>query len=157
MNGPELAVLHNRLATEVDPARRNLLLNRLWETEVRSFTPVSDSHGVRPTAGSVTLREVQTSLRADEALIEYVLGSPRSFALAITNSGAAGYRLPDRTEIEGAAERYRASIAQMREDRGSAAWLYKQLLEPVDLARGAHRPHRSAGWQTTYRAFRWTC
>ena len=80
----EIAVLNRALANEEDADRRTLLLDRLWELEVRSIRPRTPSadwqelHVAKP----VSLQRLQARLAEGELVIEYVLGQPRSFALS---------------------------------------------------------------------------
>lgn len=75
-----------------------------------------------------SLRSVQRQLQPEELLIEYVLGSPHSYALAITRSNAKRYTLPDRREIERDASKYRDSVRKQKTDFGLGQRLFYELL-----------------------------
>jgi tetratricopeptide (TPR) repeat protein len=53
----------------------------------------------------LTLAGIQQLLDADTLLLEYALGGKRSYLWAVTQNDLAGYELPRRAELEGAAER----------------------------------------------------
>jgi hypothetical protein len=131
----DIAALNRDLASEEDPGRRGLLLERLWELEVRSIRPRTpsaewrDLHAARP----VSLQRLQESLADDELVIEYVLAHPRSFALAISHEQVTSYHLKGRSELESAAESHLAAIRDRRTARAEAKALYELLLQPVAL------------------------
>jgi len=131
----EIAALNRALASEEDPDHRTLLLDRLWELEVRSIRPRSPSAGwqERHAAKPVSLQRLQARLADGELVIEYVLGQPRSFALAISRDRVAWYPLKGRQELESAAELHLAAIREGRNAHGEGRDLYKLLVAPVTL------------------------
>jgi CHAT domain-containing protein len=87
----------------------------------------------------VTLRVFQHSLQPDETALEYVLGDPKSFCLAITQKTATVHTLPARSEIEGAIRDYLAAVDAKKPTGPPATQLYKWLLAGCIERGGAHR------------------
>jgi CHAT domain-containing protein len=131
----EIAVLNRALANEEDADRRTLLLDRLWELEVRSIRPRTPSadwqelHVAKP----VSLQRLQARLAEGELVIEYVLGQPRSFALAINRDRVLWYPLKSRSELESAAESHLAAVREGRDAHEEGKELYELLVAPVKL------------------------
>jgi CHAT domain-containing protein len=131
----EIAALNRDLANEEDSGRRGLLLDRLWELEVRSIRPRTpsadwqDLHAAKP----ISLQRLQASLAEGELVVEYVLARPRSFALAISRDRVASYPLKSRNELESAAESHLVAIRDRRDARAEGKELYELLLRPVAL------------------------
>jgi CHAT domain-containing protein len=129
-----VAVLQRTLSAETDPVRRSALLDRLWELEVRSFRPPTPSAaGAQslPMAKPISLQQLRTTLADGELLIEFVLGSSRSFALAISRDRVAHYELRERRVLESAVELHLGAIRRQRDSRAEARTLYRLLLEPL--------------------------
>ena len=80
-----------------------------------------------------SLRQLQSRLNEGELLVEYALGSSRSFAFAITRDQAVPYELKGRKEIESAVAAHLQAIRGRRDGRLEAGTVYKLLLEPVAL------------------------
>jgi CHAT domain-containing protein len=119
------------LSNEQDSGQRSRLLDHLWELEVRSLHPRELSAFSQ--AQPVSLPQLQSSLAEGELVIEYVLESSRSFALAITRDRIAHYELKSRNELESAVELHLAAIRNRRDGRAEAKALYRLLLQPVAL------------------------
>jgi hypothetical protein len=81
--------------------------------EIRLSQPKAVS---KPREITATLEEVQARLKPHELLIEYVLSSPKSFALAITAATVKRHDLPDKELIEAEAGRYRDTIRAQHVD-----------------------------------------
>lgn len=129
-----VAVLQRTLSAETDLERRSALLDRLWEVEVRSFRPPAPSADWTqnlPTAKPVPLQRFRAALADGELLIEYVLGSSRSFALAVSRDRVAHYALKGRSELESAVDLHLDAIRRQRDARTEAKALYRLLLEPL--------------------------
>jgi CHAT domain-containing protein len=90
-------------------------------------------------ARPVTLSAFQRSLQPDEMTLEYVLGNPESFCLAITQKTATVHTLPDRSKIEAAIRDYLAAIDAKKPISPPATELYKWLLAGCIESGGAHR------------------
>lgn len=131
----EIAALNRALTNEEDPGRRSLVLDRLWELEVRSIRPRTPSadwqelHAAKP----VSLQRLQARLPEGELVVEYVLGQSRSFALAISRDRVSSYPLKGRRELESAAELHLAAIREGRNAHWEGKELYKLLVAPVTL------------------------
>ena len=128
-----VAALNRRLISAQDSADRSQLLNRLWETELRSLRfdrPSTEPQAVW-TSRPVSLREVQSRLGPGELLIEYSLGKSRSAAFAITHDHAAPYALKGRKEIESAIVRQLKAIENRRNGKPEGKTVYDLLLAPI--------------------------
>jgi CHAT domain-containing protein len=77
------------------------------------------------------LSKVQSSLRAKELLIEYVLYTPSSYVLAITNTSIHAYTLPDKRVFDGQASSYRDKMQSRKADKKAAHSLFENLLKPI--------------------------
>ncbi len=75
-----------------------------------------------------TLKAVQSQLHHGELLVEYVLGSPHSYALAISRSAVKRYTLPAKTEIERDVSSYRDRLRKQGTDPHLGQQLYRELL-----------------------------
>jgi len=64
----------------------------------------------------VALRELQRDLRVSELLVEYVLGDPNSYALAVTRNTVHRYSLPPRDLLEQEATQYRSTLEEKKAD-----------------------------------------
>ncbi len=129
-----VAVLQRTLSGETNPARRSELLDRLWELEVRSFRPPGPSTEWAqdlPMAKPVSLQQLRATLAHGELLIQYVLGSTRSFALAISRDRVSHYELKGRAVLESAVDMHLDAIRRQRDARTEARALYRLLLEPA--------------------------
>ena len=104
--------LNRSLAHESDPRRRAGLLDRLWESEVRSYR-VQDPAAIHIrrdlTTMSISIRDFQRKLPAGVVLIHYVLGLDSSVALAVTRDQVDSYQLADRATIETEVDRKRTA------------------------------------------------
>jgi hypothetical protein len=76
---------------------------------------------------------LQSPLAADELVIEYVLGTARSFALAISRDRTAYYELKGRQELESAVEEYLSEVHNKRDGRAQAEVLGR-LTAAADLS-----------------------
>jgi CHAT domain-containing protein/tetratricopeptide (TPR) repeat protein len=95
-----------------------------------------------------SLAEIQQQVLNDEGtlLLEYALGSPRSYLWAVTARELATYELPGRAEVEGPARRAyellsrrEPDAAEQRERDELLARLGRMLLGPVERLRAARR------------------
>ena len=92
----EVASLQLRLMRSEDATERAILLDQLveYETQIRL-----DPHGLgdnRNGSGSndqQPLKTIQSRLRADEMILEYVLSEPQSYCLWISRNGAGVEKL----------------------------------------------------------------
>lgn len=97
------------------------------------------SRWISPTTNSFTsgareaepLQEIQSSLEGDEALLEYVLASPRSFCLVITREGSRIISLPPRDEIEERVLSYLNTITTKGTSLNDGHQLFGMLLAPL--------------------------
>jgi len=108
-----------------DSATRAHILESIYSTEQQLGTePLSND----PAPVPVALSELQHSLRASELLVEYVLGDPNSYALAVTRNTVHRYSLPPRDLLEEEATQYRSTLKQQKTDPALGQRLYDGLL-----------------------------
>lgn len=124
----ELTRLNISLINTDDPASRVTIANSIYTAEMDMQTiPVANQTITHP----VRLVDLQRSLGPNAVLVEYVLTSPASYALAITRSSVKQYRLPAGAEIEDDARRYTTELSSQKEDKALGAKLFAELLEPI--------------------------
>jgi CHAT domain-containing protein len=86
-----------------------------------------------PVEKSVALDKLQARLRPGELIIEYALGTPQSFAFAITHDQAVPYVLRNRKDIESAISRHILAVQGRGHDRTEGRDLYALLFQPIAL------------------------
>lgn len=121
----ELTSLNLRLLNTDEPDARGRILNSIYATEQQLG---ADSQETDPPPIPVPLTILQHDLRDSELFIEYVLGEPHSYALAVTVNTVQRYTLPPKSELESEATQYRSEITQKKTDLPLAQKLYNGLL-----------------------------
>jgi CHAT domain-containing protein len=132
-----VADLNRRLSGEQDSLGRSRLLDHLWEAELRALRFTGSDLELQPTSTEkpVSLHQLQSRLHDGELLVEYALGSPKSFAFAVSRHESISYTLEGRQEIESAVAAHLRALKEKRDGRAEARTLYRLLLEPVALLR----------------------
>src|SRR5262249_19121465 len=75
-----------------------------------------------------SLKAIQSSLRHEEVILEYVLSEPHSYCIWISKVRAGAQNLPEgREKIDDLAQKYLAATRARREDVDSAGQLYDVL------------------------------
>ena len=126
--------LQLRLMRSEDMDERAGLLDQLVEYErrlewTRSDEGVSKHEWFEKPA---LLKAIQTSLRPDEVVLEYVLDEPHSYCAWISKRGAGVQRLPaGRQQIEELARKYLYEIRGKHDSVDLAKQLYAVLLGPI--------------------------
>jgi CHAT domain-containing protein len=134
INRIQLALLH-----ETKPSGRQDLLDRLFTAEqllspTRKTTSIFAASGGRPRP--VRLRELQTTLRPDEVVLEYVLSEPQSYCLTITREDIRVIVLPGgRQRIESLVDRYLEAIRSRSSEAVISTELFSMILGPVGRER----------------------
>jgi CHAT domain-containing protein len=130
-----VAELNRRLEKEQNATERRELLDQLWESEIRAlrFGEAPREPEYISAKPAVMLRELQQRLHQDDVLVEFALGSSRSFALAITPTQVVAYPLPKKKEIESAVARQVQAIQNGRNGRPEGRDVYSLLFQPVRL------------------------
>jgi CHAT domain-containing protein len=123
-----LSALNLSLIDTDDAQKRAHLMQQIYATELNIDT--DSLEGITATR-PISLAALQRTLNDDELLVEYVLSTPHSFALAITRSGVHVYSLADRRDIETDATTYRTELRNQQSDDPLAARLYDALLSPI--------------------------
>ena len=130
VNRIQFALLH-----ETDAGNRHALLDELFEAEQIAAAMPAPHTALQSAVARlepVLLPNVQASLHADEAILEYVLDEPRSSCLLITRRRALIIALPEgRRQIEAAIDDYLGEIRAGRRSAASSQQLYRFLLQPV--------------------------
>lgn len=129
-----VATLQLRLMRSEDANERTALLDQLVENERRLGWMRTDRESNKPEwfERPAPLKSIQSRLRADETILEYVLSEPQSYCLWISRNAAGLERLNGgRERIEGLARKYLSAIREKRNDLSLASQLYEILLAPV--------------------------
>jgi CHAT domain-containing protein len=126
--------LQIRLMRAGTRAERIQFLEKLFEAEQDLWMTRPNTIPRRLARGQpVELGQLQSSLAADEMILEYALGSPKSHCLVITNRQIRAVVLPDRDRIEGAVDVYLGQLRSRKAGKDSARRLHGMLLQPVGL------------------------
>ena len=124
-------------------AKVNMLLTKLQEvdTQIRSSSP---QYAAMVLPQPLSVKEIQQQVLDDNTLLlEYALGSERSYLWAVTRTGLKSYELPSRAKIEKVARPvydllapHQPESAQPEKQREAKYWrkasaLSRMLLKPV--------------------------
>jgi len=120
-----LTSLNLKLLDTDDPNARGRILDSIYSTEQQLG---ADFQEIDQPPKPVPLTIFQHDLRASELFVEYVLGEPHSYALAVTANSVHRYTLPPKSELEKEAAQYRSEIKQKKTDLPLAQQLYDGLL-----------------------------
>ena len=88
-------------------------------------------------ASATSLKGLQTVLRPNEMMLEYVLDEPKSFCVEISATGAVVRQIDSRKQIENAVDGYLAAIRQHKDVSETARYLYRALLGGTEVRRGS--------------------
>jgi len=121
----ELTNLNVELLNSDDAASRAHILEAIYGAEQQLGT---DPGSNNPPPVPVKLRELQLNLSASELFVEYVLGDPQSYALAVTRDSVHRYTLPPRDVLEKDAEQYRSTLKKEKTDLALGQRLFDELL-----------------------------
>lgn len=140
-NSPQLAPLEANIgATQLallrteDGKQRSTLLERLLEDERKLAFELNEAGLNRKEmlAKPASLKTIQTSLRDDELLAEYVLDEPNAFCIVITREAARIFLLSaGSNQIQTLTELYLAELKSRRSGEQLAVQLYALLLKPI--------------------------
>lgn len=131
----EISRLQIQLLHATSPSKRRNLLQHLFEAE-QMLGPEGESESPLQKATlrgtPMNLKGIQHSLNSREAILEYIMDSPRSFCFYITRHRAAVTTLPvGREEIVNLAAAYRREVLSRTNDNPAAHALYSVLLKPL--------------------------
>src|SRR5205085_7747082 len=105
LSGPHTEEQANAIAKEIDTLTTEF---QQVETQIRQTSP---RYAALTQPQPLTLKEIQTQvLDADTVLLEYALGTDRSYLWAVTPTTITSYELPKRVEIETAAREFYAFL-----------------------------------------------
>src|ERR1700676_5112402 len=125
-----------------DAAERTALLDQLVEYErrlglARTGQETDTKEWFEKPA---SLDNIQSRLRGDEAILEYVLAEPQSYCLWISSNAAGLERLNgSRKQIEDLTHTYLMALRDKRSDIQSSKQLYAFLLSPFEKRPAANR------------------
>jgi CHAT domain-containing protein len=124
-----LTRLNLALLNTDEQTARGHILDAIYQTEqqLTSASTASDTP-----AEPIDLSQLQRDLHPSELFVEYVLNSPQSYALAVTNRTVRRYTLPSKDVLEQEATQYRSEILQQKEDRMLAQKLFNGLLSGIE-------------------------
>src|SRR6202162_1103417 len=129
-----LSDLQLRLMRSENAKERTDLLDQLVEHERRLELTRTDRRESKPGwfQKPAPLKAVQSSLRPDEFLVEYVLSEPHSYCVWITKKSEGVKALPaGRKQIEELTRKFLDETRAKRDDIGLAQQLYNVLLSPI--------------------------
>ena len=128
-----LTGLNLELLNTDEPAARGHILDAIYQTEqqLNSASAAGD-----PPPEPIYLSQLQRDLRPSELFVEYVLDSPRSYALAVTDKAVRRYTLPSKDVLEQEATQYRSEILQQKVDLPLAQQLFDGLLRGIQELKG---------------------
>jgi CHAT domain-containing protein/tetratricopeptide (TPR) repeat protein len=112
-----------------NPALISSLRGKLAEVQIE-HSPKDIKTGEKYRPGSA-LKAIQGSLREDEALFSFYIGSTSTVLWAITKQRIQRYPLPDAVELAALAKQFRADV-QSRRRSPAASSLYKALFQNLD-------------------------
>jgi CHAT domain-containing protein len=131
-----LTRLNVELLNSDDASTRAHTLDSIYEIE-QQLNLGDGAGGVTPSP--VDIRDLERDLGPSEVFIEYVLDSPQSYALAVTERSIHRYTLPSKDELEKEATQYRTEILQRKADLDVAQRLFDGLLARIPEFREKQR------------------
>jgi CHAT domain-containing protein len=124
----KITQLNLELIEADNDSARQQLAQTLYVAELQ----LDDSSLAKKTAKQpMDVREVQSHLRPQEVVLEYVLGEGHSSVLTITSHSLRRYVLPPRKMIASQISQYRRTIHERKADPVLAQSLFMSLLGPV--------------------------
>jgi CHAT domain-containing protein len=126
--------LQLRLMRSESAGERTGLLDQLVEYERRLEWTRTERKDSKPGwfEKPSSLKEIQSSLRSDEVVLEYVLSEPKSYCIWIAKKDAGMDVLSTgRERIEALTRKYLEAIRTKSDDAALAKQLYAVLLEPL--------------------------
>lgn len=135
--------LQLRLMRARAPGERKQLLEKLWDAEQQArLQPNEPRLNLLVGKNRVGVRAVQRSLAPNEVILEYILGEPTSYCLAISRGRLKLFPLPSKTRIEELVDRFSQDLQTATGDAPrAAAGLFDAVLKPI------------ADWQRAQRVF----
>jgi CHAT domain-containing protein len=124
----KLTGLNVELLNTDSPVARAHILDAIYATE-QQLDGDSGENDSPPTP--VSMHELQLELGGSELLLEYVLGDPHSYALAITHNTVRRYTLPPQNQLEKDAAQYRSVLKREKTDLALGQHLFDQLLGEI--------------------------
>ena len=138
-----ISELQARMRSAKTDAEREILRDQIFEAE-QLMAPAStqdNEYFRRITAEPVSLNKLQSSLQADEIILEFVLNNPDSYCLAITRDRIVAHRLPSRTQIDSLVDQFLFEVRNKQEGREIRKRLYSVLLGGIEGLDNFERLH----------------
>lgn len=126
----QIARLQLSLERSENQSERSAILDKLSQLERNLAFEEGEVGYQQPLGSPASLTEIQAALHADEEFVEYVMGDPHGFAIAVTKDSARIISLSARTrDIEELVKTYLDEIKSqpVKADIG----LYLALLQPI--------------------------
>jgi CHAT domain-containing protein len=123
--------LQLRLIRSENPKERTALLDQLVEYERRlEWTRTERTESAsRWFDKPASLKGIESTLRPDEVILEYVLSEPHSYCIWISRSGAGIHEVSEgRKQIEDATRGFLESVRARRDDDAAAKQIYSILI-----------------------------
>ena len=127
-----VASVQSRLMQTMSLVKREQLLDNLAEAEWRLGWTSTREDAQRFPLQPARLAKVQDDLKPDEVLLEYVLGDPNSFCIAVSRRTANVRVLPvGRKDIENLVQQFVDEIRAKKNGIEEGKQLYRFLVEPI--------------------------
>lgn len=120
----ELTALNVKLLDTDDSVSRAQILDSIYSTELQ----LGDSSSSDAAPHPVGLKELQQQLEPSEVLVEYVLGEPHSYALALTRESVHRYVLAPKEQLERDSAEYRSTLLHQKANTALGQHLFDELL-----------------------------
>ncbi len=120
----ELTALNVKLLDTDDSVSRAHILDSIYSTELQ----LGDSSSSETPPHPIGLKELQQQLEPPEVLVEYVLGEPHSYALALTRESVHRYVLASKDQLERDSAQYRSTLLHQKADAAFGQHLFDELL-----------------------------
>jgi CHAT domain-containing protein len=123
-----LTALNIALLNTSDPNERHALTRQIYDAELKlDHAPLASAAVTHP----IALSQLQERLLPDELLVEYVLGNPHSYALAVTSGSVHSYQLLGRGKIEADSHDFRTSIRNQHANPKLGSALFNETLAAI--------------------------
>lgn len=130
----QIANLQRQLFLPASRSQRRRTLDEILLAEAR-LSPLSTEFLMLtrkgPAGKPVTLRALQSRLRADEVFLEFALSEPESYCIVATANAARLQRLPGRSKIQAAVAALLTAINSDSQALDERAKLYELLLSQI--------------------------
>ncbi len=129
----ELSFLNSRLLEAKTAAERKDLLDQLFVAEQRMAPGIAQRNNYfrHVVSRPASLRSVQSALRSDEALLEFLVSEPQSYCLQITQKELITHKLPGRSALDTLIDEYLYRVRRKEMATDISRKLFADLLGGV--------------------------